>query len=123
MNSYAPLNSVGAQVVVDALRQIDGVKGVLCFGSYAVGSFDADSDVDLYVLWHPEVPSPDKRGSVLQKIKGIEDPDIGHTEPGWPAEEWFPHCDRFRFNGVLFDLGHNTLDWVTAAVRRARAFP
>ena len=123
MKPYEPLSGKGIPFVVDAFRQIDGLKGILCFGSYAVGSFDADSDVDLYVLWHPHVPSLKKRSSVLQQVRGIEDPDIGHTEPGWPAEEWFPHCDRFRLNGVLFDLGHNTLDWMTAAVRRARAYP
>jgi predicted nucleotidyltransferase len=123
MNPYESLNSVGTQVVVDALRQIDSLKGILCFGSYAVGSFDADSDVDLYVLWHPEVPSCERRRSILRQIKGIEDPDVEHTEPGWPTEEWFPHCDRFRLNNVLFDLGHNTLGWLTSAVRKAMAFP
>ena len=90
MNTFETLSGEGAQVVVDSLRRIGSLKGVLCFGSYAVGSFDADSDVDLYVLWHPGIPSPDKRASVLQQIKGIEDPDIGHIEPGWPAEEWPP---------------------------------
>ena len=123
MSANEPLDDVGTHVVVDALRRIDGLKGVFCFGSYAMSSFDADSDVDLYVLWHPEIPSSEERRSAFQQIKGIEDLDIGHIEPGWAAEEWFPQCDRFRLQGVLFDLGHNTEDWLTSAVRKAREFP
>ena len=117
------LNNLGTEVVVDAFRQIGGLEGILCFGSHALGTFDADSDVDLYVVWRSEVPSPETRREVISHIKGIEALDIEHIEPGWHAEDWFPHCDRFLLNGALFDTGHNTTNWLTEAVKNARTFP
>jgi len=123
VDSHEQLEKAGTHVVIDALRQIHGLEGVLCFGSYAVGTSDADSDVDLYALWHPEIPTPEERRKVLQGIGGIESLEMEHVDPGWPAEEWSPHCDLFCLHDLLFDLGHNTSEWLSAAIRRAMEYP
>jgi predicted nucleotidyltransferase len=36
--------------VVNALSALPDVKAILCFGSYAMGTFDQYSDIDLYTF-------------------------------------------------------------------------
>ena len=43
--------------VVESLAELEGVQAILCFGSYAMGTFDEYSDLDLFVFCEPEVVS------------------------------------------------------------------
>jgi predicted nucleotidyltransferase len=97
--------------VVDALARIPGVKAILCFGSYATGTFDQYSDVDLYVLCAPGMVSASVRREVFQRIPEIDDLEIGHVEVGWD-QQWHPQDDRCRVGNLWFDIAYNTLDWV-----------
>src|SRR6188472_1654203 len=85
--------------IVGALAQVQGVEGILCFGSYALGTFDLDSDVDLYVLCHPDIrPSP-VRMEALLKVEGIQNVQMDHEEFGWD-NQWCPRGDRCRLGGI-----------------------
>ena len=101
--------------IVDALAGIPGVEGILCFGSYALGTFDRDSDVDLYVLCHPEIPPTHERMDAFQKIEGIQDVQMDHEEFGWD-NQWCPRGDRCRLGGLPFDIAYNTVDWMKTVV-------
>ena len=101
--------------VVSALAQIPGVEGILCFGSYALGTFDRDSDVDLYVLCHPEIQPTHVRMDALQRIEGIQEVQMDHEEFGWD-NQWCPRGDRCLLGGLPFDIAYNTVDWMQTVV-------
>ncbi len=101
--------------IVGALAGIPGVEGILCFGSYALGTFDPDSDVDLYVLSHPDIRPTHERMDAFQKIEGIQDVQMDHEEPGWD-NQWCPRGDRCRLGGLPFDIAYNTVDWMKTVV-------
>jgi len=101
--------------IVSALAQIPSVEGILCFGSYALGTFDPDSDVDLYVLCDPDIPLSHERMDAFQKIEGIEDVQMEHEEFGWD-NQWCPRNDRCRLGRQPFDIAYNTVDWMKGVV-------
>jgi predicted nucleotidyltransferase len=105
--------------VVEALATLAEVKAILCFGSYALGTFDQHSDIDLYTFCHLEItPSAARRG-VLQKLDGIQELQMDHVELGWEAQ-WCPRGDRFWLNGVQFDITYNTLNWIQTVVQKVK---
>jgi len=101
--------------IVGALAGIPGVEGILCFGSYALGTFDRDSDVDLYVLCHPDIRPTHERTGAFQKIEGIQDVQMDYEELGWD-DQWCPRGDRCRLGGLPFDIAYNTVDWMKTVV-------
>lgn len=59
--------------VVNALSSLSDIKAVLCFGSYAMGTFDQYSDIDFYVFCHPEIALSAARREVFQLIGGVKE--------------------------------------------------
>jgi predicted nucleotidyltransferase len=106
-----------AAPVVRVFSKLPDVKGIVCFGSYALGTFDEYSDVDLYIFCQPEIIPTAERRDALRKIEGISDLDMDHTEFGWD-NQWCPRGDRFRLGDVLFDVTYNTVDWIRTVVRK-----
>jgi predicted nucleotidyltransferase len=101
--------------VVEALATIPEVQGVLCYGSYAMGTFDQHSDMDLYVVCAPRIVPALVRREVLHAIPAIEGLEVGHVEPGW-EQAWHPQDDRCRVGDLQFDIAYNTVDWVRSLV-------
>ena len=106
-----------AAPVVRVLSELTDVKGIVCFGSYALGTFDEHSDFDLYTFCQPEIIPMAKRQNALRKIEGINDMQIDHVEFGW-NNQWCPKGDRFRLGGILFDVTYNTIDWIRTVVQK-----
>lgn len=101
--------------VIKALSELPDVKGIVCFGSYALGTFDEYSDIDLYGFCHPEMIPTDERQNVLQKIEHISNLHMNHSEFGWD-NQWNPQGDRLRLGDTFFDISYNTLDWIRTVV-------
>ena len=112
---FEPLASGAAQ----ALASILMVKGVLCFGSLAMGTYDEQSDVDLYVLSAPRILEAGLRQAVLASLPGVEGLEIDYAQPGWVGA-WNPQSDRLRLNGIWLDVTYNTLAWLQTVVRKVR---
>lgn len=113
--------------VITALSGIDAIKGVLCIGSYAMGTFDEQSDIDLYVLCHPDIIAPETRRRAFEMIDGVTELRIGHQCPTWD-NQWCPAGDIFRLYGSLIDVGWNTSDWIRTVIHKvskegATSFP
>ncbi len=106
--------------MVNALSGLADVRAVLCFGSYALGTFDQYSDIDLYAFCHPMIASSASRREVLQRIEGIQELQVDYLEPGWEAEQWSPCGDRFCLDGVHFEIAYNTVNWIRAVVRKVK---
>jgi predicted nucleotidyltransferase len=105
--------------LVAALAAIPEVHGVLCYGSYAMGTFDHYSDMDLYVVCAPRIVPALSRREVLQAIPAIDDLEIGHVEVGW-EQAWHPQDDRCRVADLQFDIAYNTVDWIRGLVAAIR---
>lgn len=105
--------------IIEVLSEHQSIKGVLCFGSYAMGTYDEYSDIDLYVFCDPVIlPSP-IRQNTFQKINGIKKLQIDHVEFGWDTQ-WNPQGDRFLCNGIQFDITYNTIDWIQTVVNKVK---
>jgi predicted nucleotidyltransferase len=108
-----------AASVVAALARLPEVKGIGCFGSYAVDTCDADSDVDLYVLCQPSIPSSQFRFRALQGIERVHELQVGYVEFGWD-NQWCPEGDRCHVDGLLFDISYNTVEWMHTVVEAVK---
>ncbi len=105
--------------LVSALASLAPVRAVLCFGSYAMGTNDASSDIDLYVVCHPQIVArPERQAAFLQAGK-LDDLFLEHGQPGW-ENQWCPCNDRLRLDGMQFDIIYNTLDWVRSVVHQVQ---
>ena len=102
--------------VVESLARLEGVQAILCFGSYAMGTFDKYSDLDLFVFCEPEVVSAAERRQVLESVQGVIHFEEGDAA-GWDSQ-WSPQSDSFRMNEDLFEISYNTIDWIRTVVRR-----
>jgi predicted nucleotidyltransferase len=103
--------------VITVLSGIDAIKGALCFGSYVVGTFDEQSDIDLYVLCHPDIITPENRRQAFEMIDGVTELQIDRQSPTWD-NQWCPAEDTFRLHGVLIEVGWNTIDWIRTVIRK-----
>ena len=106
-----------ARIVVASLGELVEVKGILCFGSYATGTFDEHSDVDLFVFCDPEVLPESARRDIFERLPTVSDLELSYSSSGWDSE-WCPHQDRFRLDETLFDLSYNTVNWLRTVVRK-----
>lgn len=103
--------------VVESLAKLKGVGAILCFGSYAMGTFDEYSDLDLFAFCEPEIfPAADRR-STLKSVEGVTDFEESQGAVGWD-NQWSPQVDQFRVNGTRFEISYNTLDWISTVVKR-----
>ena len=103
--------------IVESLAKLEGVQAILCFGSYAVGTFDEHSDLDLFVFCEPEVVSALERQRVLESVQDVTDFEESDTATGWD-NQWSPQSDYFRMNEILFEISYNTMNWISTVVRR-----
>ena len=114
-----PINLVHnkAAPIVESLARLEGVRGILCFGSYAMGTFDECSDLDLFVFCEPEVVSATERQQILEGVQGVSHFEESDAAVGWDCQ-WSPQIDHFRVNGTRFEISYNTVDWIRVVVKR-----
>ncbi|MGD9201732.1 MAG: nucleotidyltransferase domain-containing protein [Chitinispirillia bacterium] len=105
--------------IINALSDLKAIKGILCFGSYTMDSFDEYSDLDLYTFCESEIVSSLVRQNAIQKIEGISEFQSDHLEFGWD-NQWCPRGDRFYLNGIQFDIIYNTIDWIRTVVQKVK---
>ena len=82
-----------ADPLVTALATVDAVMGIVCFGSYALGTADAESDVDLYVICDPAIIPAAIRYTLFTRIPGSAALHLQYATPGWD-NAWAPQADR-----------------------------
>ena len=103
--------------IVENLARLEGIRAILCFGSYAMGTFDEYSDLDLFAFCEPEiVPAADRR-RVLKRVEGATDFEESQGALGWD-NQWSPQVDQFCVNGTRFEISYNTAGWIRTVVKR-----
>ena len=103
--------------IIESLAKLEGVQAILCFGSYAMGTFDEHSDLDLFAFCEPDIISASERQRVLESVQGVTDFEESAAAAGWD-NQWSPQSDSFRMNEILFEISYNTMDWIKTVVRR-----
>ena len=103
--------------IVERLPRLEGVQAILCFGSYAMGTFDEYSDLDLFAFCEPEVVSASERRRILESVQGVTHFEESDTAVGWDSQ-WSPQGDHFRVSEDRFEISYNTMDWIRTVVRR-----
>jgi predicted nucleotidyltransferase len=108
-----------SETLVNALSNLEQVRGILCFGSYAMGTNDDRSDIDLYVICQPQIPSPIDRQAVFLQTVDLEVLNIDYDQPAW-ENQWCPSNDRLLLKGIQIDIIYNTLIWVQSVVTKVK---
>lgn len=103
--------------IVESLARLESVRAILCFGSYAMGTSDEYSDLDLFVFCEPHIVSAAQRRRNLESVQGVTLFKESVTAVGWDSQ-WSPQSDSFRMNGDLFEISYNTVGWIKTVVRR-----
>ena len=103
--------------IVESLARLEDVQAILCFGSYAMGTFDEHSDLDLFVFCELEILSASERRRILEDVQGVTHFEESDTAAGWDSQ-WSPQSDSFRVNEDRFEISYNTMDWIRTVVRR-----
>ena len=103
--------------IVESIARLEDVQAIFCFGSYAMGTFDEYSDLDLFVFCEPDIVSAAERRQVLESIQGISHFEESDTAVGWDSQ-WSPQGNHLRVNGDLFEISYNTMEWIRTVVRR-----
>lgn len=103
--------------VVESLARLEGVKAILCFGSYAMGTFDEYSDLDLFACCEPEIVPAADRQRVLKSVEGVTDFENSQGALGWD-NQWSPQVDQFCMNETRFEISYNTVTWIRTVVKR-----
>ena len=103
--------------IVESLARLEGVQAILCFGSYAMGTFDEYSDLDLFVFCEPEVVSVSERRRILEDVQNVTHFEESDPAVGWDSQ-WSPQGDSFRVNEDRFEISYNTGSWIRTVVRR-----
>ena len=103
--------------IVESLARLEDVWAIFCFGSYAMGTFDEYSDLDLFVFCEPDIVSASERRRILKGVQGVTHFEESDTAVGWDSQ-WSPQGNHLRVNGDLFEISYNTMDWIRTVVRR-----
>ena len=103
--------------IIKSLARLEDVQAILCFGSYAMGTFDAYSDLDLFVFCEPKVVSALERRRILESVQDVTHFVESDPAVGWDSQ-WSPQGDHFRVNKDRFEISYNTMDWIRTVVRR-----
>ena len=103
--------------IVKSLARLEDVRAIFCFGSYAMGTFDEYSDLDLFVFCEPDIVSASERRRILEGVQGVTYFEESDTAAGWD-NQWSPQVDYLRVNGTRFEISYNTADWIRTVVRR-----
>lgn len=105
--------------VVPVLADLAGVIALLGFGSTALGTADAQSDIDLLVLCDPDIPSGPLRRRHFEQQAGLSELVLNEYSPGW-EDPWSAQKDAFTLTHQRYDVSYNTPAWLASVVQAVR---
>lgn len=96
--------------LIQSLNTVSNIEAVLCYGSYAEGTQDDKSDIDLLVICKETIPSAELRKKVYEKNYGSQI-ILGKSHENWETA-WTPINDEFVLNDKKIEIGYNLSKWV-----------
>jgi hypothetical protein len=103
--------------VVNGFSKLNDVVAMLCFGSYALNTFDQGSDIDLFVVCDPVIMPEAARRNIFKVIPAASDIQLNCASPGWDSQ-WSPQSDKFKLGQTWVDVSYNTRNWLATVVHK-----
>jgi predicted nucleotidyltransferase len=94
-----------AQDVAALYGELQNVVAVVIGGSLARGYTDSKSDIEMYVYYEGQLPSPEQIKHILSKLEAplTRSKDVHWHHPAWG------HHTFFRYHGINFELGYRDI--------------
>ncbi|MBS0288084.1 MAG: DUF4037 domain-containing protein [Proteobacteria bacterium] len=96
------------------LSQQPEVLAILCYGSYAEGTQDEHSDIDILVLCDNAIMDVKKRQLIYDK-SGVHHQQLHKAIENWETS-WTPVNDEFKLNNIKVEVGYNDTIWVHSLI-------
>jgi predicted nucleotidyltransferase len=106
LNTLSPL--------LEDLQKTKNIFAILCYGSFAEGSVDEKSDVDLLVIAE-DIPKPSLRQKIYS-LSTTQDLILNKSFGTWGVPAFAPVNDELIFLEKKIELAYNTTTWVENAV-------
>jgi hypothetical protein len=104
------------QSVLDVFVPWPEVQAIIGFGSWFSDSRDKESDVDLFVYCEPDILSRAVRRRLLKRVPGLSSLNMDY----WNDPEWWPAQDKFKSEGIVFDVAYFPAKRISTIVRQVR---
>ncbi|MBS0289040.1 MAG: nucleotidyltransferase domain-containing protein [Proteobacteria bacterium] len=101
--------------LIKSLITANNIEAVLCYGSYAEGTQDDKSDIDLLVICKETIPSVE-REKLYKQNQGTQI-ILGKSHENWETS-WTPINDEFVLNHKKIEIGYNRSKWVQGVVTK-----
>jgi predicted nucleotidyltransferase len=105
--------------LIRCLAGLPSVDAVLCFGSFANGTADSYSDIDLLVLCKHQIPPTQTRKQHFKKLAGIKEFRI--NLPSTWSDTWNPVQDRLFYGDKWYDITYNKTSWLAKVIKQVIA--
>lgn len=102
--------------ILQALNKEINIAAVLCYGSYAEGTQDEKSDIDLLAICDESIPAANVRKKIYEK-NHCEQIKLQKLHENWETT-WTPINDEFVFKGKKIEIGYNLSTWVKDVVNK-----
>lgn len=95
--------------LIQSLNKSLNIVAVLCYGSYAEGTQDAKSDIDLLIICDEPIPEVNVRKKIYEQnqAKQIK---MQITHDNWETA-WTPINDECILQGIKVEIGYNQSTW------------
>lgn len=96
--------------LISTLTKSCKISAILCYGSYAEGTQDEMSDIDLLVICKEAIPSKEIRQQIYQQQGGelvVLDKNFANWETAWT-----PVNDELILRGKKIEIGFNLSAWI-----------
>lgn len=100
--------------LIQSLSKHLDIVAVLCYGSYAEGTYDESSDIDLLVICEDLIPYPEFRQTVYQQHP-VRDLNLEKNYENWETT-WTPINDEFEWHGKKIEIGYGMATWIEQVV-------
>jgi predicted nucleotidyltransferase len=101
--------------LIHVLVDSHNIDGILCFGSYAAGLHDEQSDLDLFIFCDPELPPIGDRQRWYRDLPGVSEIQVDLQSPGWDTQ-WNPQMDKIKLGSTEIDICFNTIGWLESVI-------
>ncbi|HET9843093.1 MAG TPA: nucleotidyltransferase domain-containing protein, partial [Gammaproteobacteria bacterium] len=102
--------------IIQSLNKEINITAVLCYGSYAEGTQDEKSDIDLLVICDDLIPESSVRYKIYEKNNG-QQIKLQKPHENWETT-WTPINDEFLYKGKKIEIGYNLSSWVKDVVNK-----
>ncbi|MBI2792813.1 MAG: GNAT family N-acetyltransferase [Gammaproteobacteria bacterium] len=115
-NSVSDFSLQSLNPIIQSLNKEINITAVLCYGSYAEGTQDEKSDIDLLIICDEPIPAANIRNELYEK-NHFEQIKLQKHHENWETT-WTPINDEFVFKGKKIEIGYNLSTWVNNVVTK-----